>query len=252
MFALVRPGYEFLQKPDPAEALRLIETAGRTCYKSEQRMGPETAPEFVRRIVARGHESVLEHSLVTVRFVVDRGVSHELVRHRLAAYSQESTRYCDYGGQRLSFVIPPWLDLSPGRYGLSGGATPEWQCTPAAAATAEAAGAGAPTPLTAIEPAARAWLAALAAATQAYEGLRALGWAPQQARAVLPHALKTDIVVSANFREWRHILRLRSAAAAHPQIREVMLPLLRAFAALYPALFSDLLPATAAPAAAPG
>jgi len=98
------------------DMLKRIEAAGRTCYKSEAAITNDSAREFVRKIIARGHHSVLEHESVSVRFVIDRGISHELVRHRLAAYSQESTRYCDYGGEHIKFIKPLWLDIAPGTY----------------------------------------------------------------------------------------------------------------------------------------
>lgn len=191
----------------------LIEEAGRTCYKSE--IG-ETPDPFLRRIRGNGHHSVLEHGNITVRFVTDRGVTHELVRHRLAAYSQESTRYCDYGGDDVVFVRPVWCSAE-----MIGTWAPRSKTPPMS------------TP-------GRTWFSAMLDAENAYLLLREQGWLPQQARAVLPNSLKTEIVMTANLREWRHVLTLRTSKAAHPQIRELMLPLRAELARLLPAAFEDL------------
>jgi len=174
----------------------MIESIGRTCYKSEGHGDPEG---FVAMLKKRGHLSVLEHCGMTVRFVMDRGISHELVRHRLASYSQESTRYCDYGGSGCTFIIPPWVDLEPMTFEFGdAGPYPDDVGT---------------------------WLAGLAVAERAYSDLRACGWKPEQARSVLPTALKTEIVMTCNVREWMHVFAERTPLRAHPQIREVMIPL---------------------------
>jgi thymidylate synthase (FAD) len=182
-------------------ALELIEEAGRTCYKSEDKITKESAPIFAAAILKRQHDSVIEHASATVRFVCDRGVSHEIVRHRLASYSQESTRYCDYRGE-VAFVIPPWC--KEGEYGF------------------------------------KAWSEAMEAAEAYYKYLRSFGWKPEQARAVLPNSLKTEVVMTANLREWRHFFRLRTALAAHPQMREVAVPLLRDMKGRIPVVFDDI------------
>lgn len=213
---LIRPSFEIL---DFHCSSALIEIAGRTCYKSECKGDPDG---FVKMIRRRHHESVLEHSMATVRFVVDRGVTHELVRHRLCAFSQESTRYCNYGkAGHVTFVIPPWVEVEPGEYEtkfvdgsvwiprINGHACPETSV----------------------------WLAAMASAELRYLDLIERRWSPQQARSVLPNSLKTEIVTTANAREWQHIFSLRTASAAHPQMREVMIPLCREFAVRSPAIF---------------
>lgn len=181
---IIDQSVEILTCPTRDEALQLIELAGRTCYKSECRGDPAG---FVASILKRGHLSVIEHCSATLRFVTNRGVTHELVRHRLAAYSQESTRYCNYAkdkfGSELTFIRPVWhmageaLDLFEDSCHVS-----ELQ----------------------------------------YFWLLKAGWTPQQAREVLPNALKTEIVMTANFREWLHVLKLRTSPAAHPQIRDLM------------------------------
>lgn len=203
---VIAPSYEILALPEAGQVLRALETYGRTCYKSEDRITADSADGFVRRIIKSGHHSVIEHVAATVRFVCDRGVTHELVRHRLAAYSQESTRYANYGQEKFGgqiTVIRPlfWLPGSAA-YGL--------------------------------------WLAAMAAAERAYLDLLAGGARPQEARGVLPNSLKTEIVMTANLREWRHVLGLRASKAAHPQIREITLPLLAEMHRRLPAVFEDL------------
>lgn len=203
---VIAPYYEILFLPGRDQVLALVETAGRTCYKSEHLISSDSAPEFVRRIVASGHHSVIEHANLTVRFVCDRGVTHELVRHRLAAFSQESTRYANYAQERFGnqiTVIKPmfWPEDS--------------------------------------EPY-RRWAQAMAQAEEAYLELLAGGAKPQEARAVLPNSLKTEIVMTANLREWRHVLGLRCSKAAHPQIRQIMLPLLGDLGRRLPEFFADL------------
>ncbi len=214
---LIKPSTEILgvYRDDPTA----MEEIGRVCYKSEDKTTFGSAKKFVKTILKNGHESVIEHSALTVKFIVDRGVSHELVRHRLCAFSQESTRYCNYGGG-VTFVIPPWTDqekVRPGQY-------TEWQqFGPAMLPEAE-----------------HLWLAAMWDSEQMYVRLIELGWSPQQARSVLPNSLKTEIVVTANFREWRHIFKLRCAQAAHPQMREVMIPLLEKVKEHIPIIFDDI------------
>jgi len=192
--------------PDPAQVLSLVEAAGRTCYKSEHLISSDSAAEFVRRIVASGHHSVIEHANLTVRFVCDRGVTHELVRHRLAAYSQESTRYANYSQERFGSEITV---IKPMFWAEDSQAYAQWE-------------------------------KAMLAAEAAYLELLAGGAKPQEARAVLPNSLKTEIVMTANLREWRHVLGLRSSKAAHPQIRQIMLPLLADLAQRLPSFFADL------------
>jgi len=185
--------------------LEAIERAGRTCYKSEDKITAGSATEFVRRIITSGHHSVLEHQAITVRVVCDRGVSHEIVRHRLAAYSQESTRYCNYGKGQFGGEIT----LCPMMDGLNLNQVTRrhdlWEL------------------------AERVYLAELA------EGIK-----PQQARDNLPTCLKTEIVITYNLREWRHFFSLRTAAAAHPQMRRVATAILVRLRELVPVVFDDV------------
>lgn len=169
-----------------------IEEAGRTCYKSEGAVTPLSYRGFIEKIIKSGHESVLEHEKLTVRFIIDRGVSHEIVRHRIAAYSQESTRYCNYAGDKFGneiTVIKPWFFEEKGLPFML-------------------------------------WKSAMQMAEDHYFSLINNGRLAQEARSVLPNSLKTEIVVTYNLREWRHFFRLRAAKAAHPQMQQVAIPLL--------------------------
>lgn len=216
----VKPSVEIMHIT--SEPLHLIEAAGRTCYKSENKTdGTYAAAEkFAAMILKRGHESVIEHCSATVRFICDRGVSHEIVRHRLASYSQESTRYCDYQAGHVAFVIPPWVHAEAGEYDKDSFADLLIDHGD--------------------DNDSSAWLIAMDTCEMMYKELRNLGWRPEQARSVLPNSLKTEIVMTANLREWRHFFKLRTAAAAHPQMREVACPLLAQFRAAMPVLFDDV------------
>jgi len=193
---LIKASYQILTPVEQIlQFLPMIEAAGRTCYKSEDRIGPDTAEPFVKKLVCDfKHESVIEHCSLSVRFIVDRGVSHELVRHRIASFSQESTRYCNYGKRGVAFIIPPWVGVVPGTYHPQG--------------------------IHSIyTPGDLLWFNACLEAACRYELLLNQGWSPQQARSVLTNSLKTEVVMTANLREWRHVLELRTSRAAHPQMR---------------------------------
>ena len=211
---LVRPSYEVLSFPEDAE--RFLEWVARTCYKSEDRITPGSQITMCNRLIESKHESVLEHLVITVKFVIDRGVSHEFVRHRLASYTQKSTRYVNCGKKGYTFVIPPWLPEVEPRVYDPGIVQTKWS------------------------EAARTWFTVLGYSASAYQSLLEGGWKPEQARSVLPNSLETELVVTANIREWRHILRLRTASSAHPQFREVACPLLGDFLERSPILFQGI------------
>lgn len=197
---IIKPSF-VIESPIDEAILARIERAGRTCYKSESKITPTSARDFVRKIVASGHESVIEHESVTVRIVCDRGVSHEIVRHRIGSFSQESTRYCDYARSGEIEVVRP-LGLSQEAF--------------------------------------VAWYTLVDQAQLAYNELRRLSIPPQIARSVLPTCLKTEIVVTFNLREWRHFFRLRTSPTAHPQMREIAIPMLAEFQRLIPVVFDDI------------
>lgn len=194
---------------------RKVEEAGRTCYRSEANITDNSASEFIKKIADSGHHSVLEHVSISVRFITDRGITHELVRHRLAAYSQESTRYCNYGDKGITFIRPSWVSKD---------VLGEW--------TGEAFKIG--------SPGCRVWLRSMYDAEQRYLHLLELGWSPQFARSVLPNSLKTEIVMTANLREWLHVFDMRTSSAAHPQMRLLMMPLFKTFAEAFPEIYGRL------------
>jgi thymidylate synthase (FAD) len=216
---LIKPSYKILTKINGPDVLKNIEVIGRVCYKSEEKITDMSAEAFIKMLITSGHHSVIEHYSVSVKFICDRGVSHEIVRHRLASFSQESTRYCNYSKDKfdnqLTFIIPVWMQsLNEGVY-KNIISTKDNDCR---------------------------YLEHLERSESAYNHLINMGWQPQQARAVLPNSLKTEIVVTANLREWRTIFEQRCSAKAHPQMRELMCPLLTNLKKQIPIVFDDLYP----------
>lgn len=203
---IIAPSHEILFLPEEQAMLANLELVGRTCYKSEERISEASARGFVQRLIASGHHSVIEHASISVRFTCDRGVTHELVRHRLAAFSQESTRYANYSqdkfGGEITVIRPLFWASGTLAYAL--------------------------------------WHQSMLQTEAAYLELLGLGAQPQQARSVLPNSLKTEIVMTANLREWRHVLGLRCGKASHPQMREIALPLLSHFQQAVPVVFDDI------------
>jgi thymidylate synthase (FAD) len=182
----------------------MIELAGRTCYQSQDKIDcfGRTAPKFVKMLRDRGHHAMIEFGDIIVKFVTNRGVTHELVRHRHCSFAQESTRYVKYDGD-MEFIQPVWME-----------------------------GANTATTTT--------WTNAMIQAESNYKYLLRDGWTAQQAREVLPNSLKTEIVAKANIREWRHILKLRCAKSSHPQMVALMRPLLAELQSKIPVVFDDL------------
>ena len=205
---IIKAGYEILTEISDGGIAELqhIEKIGRVCYKSEDKITEdgESAKKFVKMIIERGHEAMIEHSSLSVKFIVDRGVSHELVRHRIASFAQESTRYCNYSKDKfdngVTFIKPFFFDDT--KY--------------------------------------QRWLAAMADAESAYLDLLNSGATPQEARSVLPNSTKTEIAITANYREWRNFFKLRTTKAAHPQMREVTIPLLAELKEKLPIIFDDI------------
>jgi thymidylate synthase (FAD) len=215
----IRPTF-FVQQFDGIEMLKRIEAAGRTCYKSEKKITPESAVDFVRKIIKSGHESVIEHESISARVICDRGVSHEIVRHRLASYSQESTRYCNYKGG-VEFIIPSWFTEFPER---------DWSNYNPIMNDSDRE----------IFSAMYVWIYTMWNAERIYKELLNQKWTPQMARSVLPNSLKTELVMTMNLREWRLFFRLRTAQAAHPQMREIAIPMLKEMQRLIPVVFDDI------------
>ena len=200
----IKPFFIFEDQVDGEKILVNLERYARTCYKSEDKIGPGSAAVLIKGLIKNGHESVIEHEKITVRVVCDRGITHEIVRHRLASYSQESTRYCDYNKSGSIVVIEPFFFQDK----------PEQR---------------------------QAWQEAMMACEQAYNKLRELGASPQEARTVLPNSLKTEIVITYNLRAWRHFFKLRTSKASHPQMREIAIPLLREMQKKVPVIFDDII-----------
>ena len=203
---VIQPWFKVLSPSrNDASLTRLIELAGRVCYKSEDKIAEGSDQKLLAHLKNLNHESVLEHSSITVHFCTDRGVTHELVRHRLCAFSQESTRYCNYGkekfGGEIVVIEPPFWEDSSAQYQI--------------------------------------WYDQCARAESAYLELLSRESTAQEARTVLPNSLKTEIIVTANAREWRHILKMRTSSAAHHQIRQIMVPLAKHLAERWPVLFEE-------------
>lgn len=205
---IVEQSHEVISIPE--NLLQTLELAGRTCYKSEDKITSDSAEKFVGMLIGRGHHAMIEFGSIIVKFITNRGVTHELIRHRLCSFAQESTRYVNYGGSDIQFIRPVWVDKEPTEK------------------------------LPAENPPYALWMFAMHQSEKYYNFLLQSGWRPEQAREVLPPSLKTEIVVQANIREWRHIFKLRTASQAHPQMRALMLPLLEELRQKLPIVFDDI------------
>ena len=197
------PSFKLINPPAYDAVVALLDAAGRNCYRSEPKGTPE---QFIEKIVNSGHESVIEHVSITAKIICDRGVMAELTRHRLASFSIESTRYCNYGkgrfGSEIAVIRPSFFDPGSGNMAT--------------------------------------WKTAMETSEEAYMTLLESGAKPEEARSVLPNSLATTIFMSANLREWRHIFKLRCSKKAHPQCREVMVLGLSKMIDLYSVFFEDL------------
>ena len=185
---------------DGAEVMKFLEKCGRTAYQSAKNITNDSAEKFIRNLIKRGHESVLEHFSATFKIICDRGVMAELTRHRLVSFTIESTRFNDYSKGELTFIRPNFFDDR--QYDV--------------------------------------WLWAMDTAESNYKKTRERGATPEQARAILPNSLKTEIIMTCNLREWRHILKLRTAKDAHPQMRQVAEMILAALKRKLPVIFEDI------------
>lgn len=203
---IIEPSVELAQDLNAAEIMKHIERAGRVCYKSESKISDTSSEKFISNIIKSGHESVIEHVSITFKIICDRGISHEIVRHRLASYSQTSTRYCDYSGDKfggeLTFIKPCFWSENDENYLL--------------------------------------WRETMATLEKNYLEMRKAGAPPEQARSILPNSLMTEIFMTANLREWRHFLKLRTSKRAHPQMREIALKIFDILNEKLPVIFSDI------------
>ena len=195
---IIEPRVELMREFDGVEVMKFIERCGRTCYQSEKNITADSAEKFVRNLIKRGHESVLEHFSTTFKIICDRGVMAELTRHRLASFSIESTRYNNY--KELTFIHPCFWNCVDGDFEF-----------------------------------------VMRKVEKFYKYFRKdLKATPEQARAILPNSLKTEIVMTANLREWRTILKLRTAKDAHPQMRQVATMILAILKEKLPVVFEDI------------
>ncbi len=203
---IIEPSFEILDELNGEMVLKKIEQIGRVCYKSEANITQDSASKFIENIIKSGHESVIEHEKISVRIICDRGVTHEIVRHRIASYSQESTRYCNYSnekfGKELTLIKPVFWEEN----------SEEYKC----------------------------WFETMKNIEAAYIFLITKGVKPQEARSILPNSLKTEIVVTMNLREWRHFFRLRTSVSAHPQMRQIACAILDEFKRRIPIIFDDI------------
>lgn len=219
---ILKAGFEILTpiSEDGIKELKHIEKIGRVCYKSEGNITEdgESAKKFVKMLINRGHEAMIEHSSLSVKFVVDRGVSHELVRHRIASFAQESTRYVNYSLEKFGNEINV-IDIRDG-INLDNKMKNMDSDT--------------------ISTIMSEWCLAMEDAERHYMKMIELGATPQIARSVLPNSTKTEITITANYREWRNFFKLRVPNTAHPQMREVAIPLLKELKHRLPIIFDDI------------
>lgn len=221
---LIYPYHVIESEINGEEILKHLEICGRVCYKSEDKITSDSSQKMIKHLLTNQHLSVIEHFNLTVRFITDRGVTHELVRHRLASFSQESTRYINYSKKGCAFIIP-WniklkeCEINVGypelydRFSTDTLLSDEW---------------------------AKIWIMSMKVAENSYNRAIELSVSPQDARSVLPDSTKTEIIITANMREWRHILDLRCGPKAHPEMQRLMLPLLDELSFQIPVLFDDL------------
>jgi thymidylate synthase (FAD) len=198
----IRSSVTILTKLNKKKIFKHIELCGRICYKSENKINNDSFNNFIRNLISRKHESVIEHFSVSVKFICDRGVSHEIVRHRIASYSQESTRYCNYFNSGLVFVVPRKFSKNTHEY--------------------------------------RIWFDSCMQCEKSYINMIKIGLTPESARSVLNNSLKTELIMTANLREWRHFLKLRTSKNAHPEIKILSLELLERFKNKLPIVFDDI------------
>lgn len=219
---ILKPSFEYLDFRSEKELAKTIEQVGRTCYQSADGITDDSCIRFVKRMISSGHEAMIEHASITVRITCDRGISHEIVRHRVGSFGQESTRYCNYAKDKftnsVSFIdIATGIQLDKSMQNLS----------------AEQ-----------LDAIMQEWLAACEDSERHYLKMIELGASPQIARSVLINSTKTAICCTFNIREWRHFFKLRAigvTGAPHPQMVEIAKIMLDDFAEKYPSMFADLL-----------
>jgi thymidylate synthase (FAD) len=212
---IIEPSFEMTYPKDVTEgvqALYNIEKFARISHKSEKMQTMESWQRFIKAVVMEhGDWSVVEHAYASVTFVVDRGTTHELVRHRLCSFTQESTRFVNYTKKNgMDFIKPDWPDTID--------------------------------PITSVHKWLYTWHCAMSDAEAAYKTLVEDGLSPQLARSVLPNALAATLACTSNLRNWRHFLIMRTTKETHPDVRRVTIPLLAQFQERIPILFDDIVP----------
>ena len=207
---IINASYEIITPLDGNQILKHLEVIARTCYKSEDKITDTSAEKMIKALINGGHTAMIEHYSFSVKFICDRGITHEIVRHRLASYAQESTRYCNYSkgkfGSELTFIKPCFFDENSREY--------------------------------------RVWVEQMQKAEDTYLEMINSGVTPEQARDVLPTSIKTELVMTTNLTEWRHFFNLRAVGVTgkpHPQMTELAIPLLREVQEKIPVVFDDLI-----------
>ena len=209
MVKIIEPSFEILTPIDGNQILKHIEKCGRTCYQSYENETVDTssAEKMIKMLIKMGHESVLEHFLITIKAKIDIGNYKDITRHRFASFSIESTRFCNYSkgkfGNELTVISPCNMDKNSGIY--------------------------------------HTWLKTMNDIEKAYIDMSEMGAKPDQLRMILPHSLAAEVTMSANLREWRHIFKMRCQKAAHPSVRQIMLQVLNEFKKQIPVIFDDLI-----------
>lgn len=206
MVKIIEPSVEILTPLNGMDILKHLELCARNCYKSEDKITEESAPKMVRKLIEMGHEAMIEHFSISLKLVADTGVLKDISRHRLVSFAVESTRYCLYAkskfGNEISVMKPSHIREGSPEYAV--------------------------------------WLQCMQDIEKAYLAMAALGCKADACRMVLPHSTKAEIIMTANLREWRHVLKLRTAAAAHPTVQEVMKMVLKSFKEYVPVVFDDI------------
>ena len=201
---IIKPWIE-IERIDGKSIMKNIEKACRTCYRSENLITEESYKNLIKNCLNRGHESILEHEKITIRMCCDIGVYKDLTRHRFGSFSIESTRYCNYGKDKfdneIKFIEPCNIDKKK---------------------------------------LFNEWYSACTEIEQRYLKMAELGATPDQMRMILPHSTAAEVVMTANIREWRHILSLRASKMTHPSVQQLMIPLLLYFKRCMPELFEDI------------
>ena len=225
----VLPSFKIQTSLNSLRILKHLEKAGRTCYQSEKKITNNSCEKFIKGIINRGHESVLEHFSFSVVFTCSRAISHQIVRHRLCSFSEQSQRYCRFGSKvQLQVIIPHWIPEQDKEFLLK---LSTYNIGPIDDIYENFQNLSTETLL---------WFHTIANSVDSYEGLLEAGFKPEEARSVLPNSIKTEIVVTANIREWRHILKLRTSPAADSEMRELMIPFLKELKTKLPIIFDDI------------